>query len=155
MNQPVILTTNEFYVSLIVGVRRRVASIEQKFVERNGAARTKQAFQFYINMIGACGEMAFCKLHGLYWPASINAAKGEPDVLPDWQIRTLEHHDYCLLVRKNDRDDQRFVLMTGNGPEFMYHGWMWGRDAKREEWWDDKGERGQPAFWVPQEFLNR
>ena len=43
--------------------------------------------------------------------------------------------------------------MTGSAPKFTVHGWIWGADGKRDFWLKDLGERGHPAYCVPQEVL--
>lgn len=144
------LSPQEMYLASIVGVRRRLTSR----TERNGADRATTAESWYYNVVGAQGEMAAAKALGLYWAATINAEKGEADIGPDWQVRTLAGHDYDLIVRKDDRSDQKFVLVTGEGPDFRVHGWMLGEDAKRDEWFKDRGGRGKPCWWVPQADLN-
>jgi hypothetical protein len=121
--------------------------------ERHGTSRSKTAEQWYINLVGAAGEMAFAKLAGLYWPASLNAPKSEPDVLPDWQVRSLAGSDYDLIVRPDDPPHFRYALMTGEPPTFTFRGWIKGVDARREEWFRDRGGRNAPAYWVPQNKL--
>lgn len=149
------LNFNEMYLGAMVGVRRRLSSVHAGYGERNGAQRVHEAEAWYFNLVGALGEIAASKAIGAYWPASVKAKKGEPDMPPDWQVRTLASHDYDLIVRDDDADDQRFILVTGNGPEFVVHGWIYGRDAKRPEWRRDRGGRGAPCFWVPQNSLRR
>jgi hypothetical protein len=121
--------------------------------ERNGASRSSTAEAWFFNVVGAQGEMAAAKALGIYWPASVNAGKEEPDFGDNWQVRTLASHHYDLIVRDNDRDDHRYLLVTGDGPEFVVHGWILGVDAKNPEWRRDRGDRNAPAFWVPQTEL--
>lgn len=149
----VTLTPQECYLSSMVGLRRRLASKTDGKRERNGADRASEAEAWFFNVVGAMGEMAASKALGVYWPASINAPKGDPDMPPDWQVRTLAKHHYDLIVRDDDRDDQRFVLVTGDGPVFQVHGWVLGAEAKRQEWRRDRGARGKPCFWVPRSSL--
>jgi hypothetical protein len=63
---------------------------------------------------------------------------------------------YKLRVRFNECDPQSVAfnaLVTGTGPEFLVHGWIYGRDAKKEEWYGDRGGRNAPCFWVPKSAL--
>lgn len=149
----VTLTPQEMYVSSLVGVRRRLASTGAGKQERNGADRLDNAAAWYMNVVGAQGECAAAKALGLYWPASINAAKSEPDIPPDWQVKTLAKDHYDLIVRPNDVMAHRYILVTGDGPSFRVHGWIRGADACRDEWWKDRGGRDKPAWWVPQSHL--
>ncbi len=142
----------ETYYGSSVGVRRRLSSLERGDRDRRGLDRKSEAEQLFMNVIGALGEMAFAKGANLYWPASVNAPKKDPDILPDWQVRCLEHHDYDLMVRPDDPPEQRYVLMTGSGP-FIFRGWIWGYEAQNEEWFYDRGGRNEPVWWVPQTQL--
>ena len=147
------LSPSEVYLSSLIGVRRRVASTSKGYSERNGANRLSEAEAWFANVVGAQGEMAAAKALGAYWPALVNASKGDPDIEPHWQVRALARHDYDLIVRDNDRDDHRYILVTGSGPQFTVHGWIMGADAKRPEWLRDRGGRNMPCYWVPQAAL--
>ncbi len=77
-----------------------------------------------------------------------------PDVGPDFEVRATRIPDGCLIVRGNDADDRRYVLVTGDAPEVEIRGWLLGADAKKV------GDLRNPnshreAWFVPQERLNR
>lgn len=121
--------------------------------ERNGADRHEVAEQWYFNIVGACGECAVAKAIGRYWPAAINQRKGEPDIPPNIQVRTLAKPYYDLVVRKDDGNDFLYVLCLGEPPHFTVKGYIRGADAKRPEWFKDRGGRNKPCWWVPQANL--
>lgn len=149
----VMLSPHEMYLASMVGVRRRLASLHAGMSERNGASRHSIAEQWFFNVVGAQGELAAAKALQVYWPASINAKKADADLLPNIQVRTLERHDYDLIVRADDPDGFAYVLVTGSGPQFQVHGWVYGNEAKRAEWLFDRGNRDKPCYWVPQKSL--
>lgn len=99
---------------------------------------------------GAAGELAAAKGLRLYWPGSTE--RGAVDIPPDVQVRTRPRRDWDLAVHKTDADDERFVLVVGIIPVFDVVGWIWGRDAKRDEWFHARGPH-DPEFWVPQSAL--
>jgi len=99
---------------------------------------------------GACGEMAVAKHLGIYWDGSVNTFH-QCD-LPGLQVRTRSRHDYDLIVRPSDRDDDIFVLVTGKCPHYTIHGWIAGRDAKKQEY--EAAHGGRPtAYFVPRSAL--
>lgn len=99
---------------------------------------------------GACGELALAKHLGVYWDGSVNTF--HRDDLPGIQVRTRSRHDYDLIVRDADSDDDIFVLITGRCPTYTIRGWILGRDAKK---WDFRVAHGNrpPAYFVPQGSL--
>jgi hypothetical protein len=147
------LTPQELYLSSVVGVRRRIESMRRGCSERNGLDREKVASAWYYNLVGAMGEVAAARALNVYWPATINQRKDEPDLLPDYQVRCLAESHYDLTVRDDDLDRFRYVLVTGDPPVFEVHGWIIGGEAKRPEWYRDRGDRNAPAYWVPQSAL--
>lgn len=148
------LDSQDLYLASIVGVRRRIESMRRGGNERNGLDRKKVAEAWYYNVVGAMGELAAAKALNLHWRASVNAKKNEPDIGEDVQVRTLARGDYDLIVRPDDIDDHRYVLVTGDPPTFRVVGWMKGREAKaNKEWLFDRGNRDVPVFWVPQKHL--
>ena len=105
-----------------------------------------------IHIEGACGEIAAAKAMDRYWSASVNTFKVGGDV-GQVQVRTRSRHDYELLIRENDRDEDVFVLVTGKIPDFYVRGWIVGRDGKRDEWRKAHGGR-PPAWFVPHDALH-
>ena len=153
MTTSIVLTPNEMYLASIVGIRRRFTAQTMKYNQRFGGAGNSVAEQWFFDIVGAQGEFAAAKALNVFWAASLAYDKSLPDLFPDWQIRTLANHGYDLIVRDDDIDDHKYVLLTGTGPEFQIHGWIYAKDAKRKEWFKDRGGRGSPCYWVPQSEL--
>jgi len=142
------LTWYEILFAATVGIRRNVAAMSKRLPDRYGF-NSETGWQVHIE--GACGEMAFAKCSGLYWSASINTFKNGGDV-GNIQVRTRSRADYDLIVRPDERDDDKFVLVTGTAPSYQVVGWIRGGDAKRETWKQTYGNR-PPAFFVPKHEL--
>lgn len=156
IDDSVALVQQEVYVGSLVGIRRRISSVMNGYRERRGVDSKPEAEKWFININGALGELAFAKLGHLYWPASVNANKNEPDVLPHFQVRTAfePNSEPHLIVRQDDPEQFYYVLMLGGPVEFIYKGWISGSQARKSEWFMDKGNRNEPAWWVPQSALH-
>lgn len=95
--------------------------------------------------LGCMGELAFCRVMGLEWPARNLNFKG-PDIDPYWEIRWASWP--YLKVRPDDKDHHLCVLVMGQPPTFSVIGYMKAQGAKREPLRDPK-DRGKPAHFIP------
>lgn len=94
-------------------------------------------------------EYAVSKGLNRHWP--LGGPEVEADVGHKIQVRWTKHETGRLIVHNRDRDDQCFVLVTGESPVFQLRGWCWGREAKDDAHWNDKARC--PAFFVSQDKL--
>lgn len=102
---------------------------------------------------GSCGEIALAKILWVYCPMTVNNFSGmDPDLkLPNGmqiEVRARTSPTYELKVVDKDRDDRAYVLVRGLAPRLQAVGWLWGHEAKREEWRSNPGGFGH-AFFVP------
>lgn len=136
----------EILMGANTGVMRMLASIcsPQKNKVKN------KDFGWHSDVEGACAEVAFAKYMRLYWDGSINTGKA-PDV-GGYQVRHSEPDGNSLIVRSSDSDDQVFVLVTGKAPTFTIRGYLFGREAKHDQYIRDPGDK-YPAWFVPQDKL--
>lgn len=105
-----------------------------------------------IHIAGVAGEMAFCKCLGMYFMPTIDTYKS-PDVGDNIQVRTRSEKWHDLLVRPNDKDEDKFVLVVGKMPIFSVIGWAYGSEAKHKKWLQSYGDR-PPAYFMPQRALH-
>lgn len=131
----------------LVGVSRNVEAMRMGCHNRRTASD-----DWSIHVVGALGECAFAKASGRYWSGGVNTFKATADIGRSIEVRTRSSHSYDLIVRDADADDSAFVLVTGGPRDFVVHGWMRGRDAKRPEFLANHGNHGA-AFFVPKEAL--
>jgi len=103
-------------------------------------------------VVGACGEIAFAKYTGKFFIPSVNTFHNAADVGENVEVRCTSLLDGCLIVRNNDADDRVFVLAIADGKNVDLIGWLYGRDAKQQQWL--KNPNGYRQSWfVPQSFL--
>ena len=104
---------------------------------------------------GAVAEFACAKHFGLFWSGP--GELGQVDVGGCLQVRSITKRHYRMPVYEDDRDEQVFVLMVPGATilEWHFRGWIYGRDAKRPEWWDKTTDNPKSAgYYVPQGELN-
>jgi len=83
---------------------------------------------------GVMGEMAFAKLANKY-PSGLFLDMDEDDDVGGIQVRTRREHYMDLYLWESDPEDAWFALLTGKGPEFQFHGVVYGSLAKVKSNW--------------------
>lgn len=142
------LTWHEMMMAGHVGMLRHVEAVMNDRPDLHGYDG-QSGWQTHCE--GAAGELAAAKVLGRYWDGSVNTFRRGGDV-GDVQVRTRSRHDYELIVRDRDRDDDAFVLVTGRAPEFRVVGWIRASAAKQPDWMRTHGNR-PPAYFVPHAAL--
>jgi len=106
-----------------------------------------------VHLPGCLGELAFAKATGQYWSGAGTSYHDDADV-GAFQVRTTTHANGHLIVRPGEgHEDAPWALVTGEFPVYTVVGWIWGRDARRQEWLRTPNDR-PPAFFVPRGSLN-
>lgn len=152
------LTPDERALGVFVGELRQKEAERLGHTDRHGADMEDG---FNIHIMGATGEVAFCKSINLcrvwngrlvYPILTVNAGKA-PDFGKNIQVRTRSRQSYELIVRDDDSDDQVHVVTVQGSQLWTVKGWVWGHEAKRPEWKKNHGGRGD-AWFVPDDALH-
>lgn len=146
------ITPDELSMVAHVAGRRKVASDYRRACGRE--SRRPEHYQedrTWDQEIGAgCAEVAVAKHYDKYWKgAEFNGSAGTD--VGKWQVRWTPHMDGKLLIYKEDKDDQIFILVVGKPPRPTIVGWLFAKDAKLEEHW--RNDVKCPCWWVPQDKL--
>lgn len=139
----------EVHLAAGAGLRRHIASLFAGQQHRN---EMPLEMGWTNDIEGACGEYAASKFFDKCWDGSVNTFRTKPD-LGNLEIKTRSEHWHDLIIRDCDLPDRRYILVTGKSPNFWIRGWLYGRDARKDEWWKTHGNR--PGAWfVPVTELN-
>lgn len=151
---PVTLTAGELLIAVQEGYARFHNGRQLGLDPAN--ARTRDlATQLMDEALGACGELAWCKLFGRPWLPLLGAFHRIPDEGTATEIRTTRHSSGHLIVRPGDHPQGRwFVLVTGYPPRFIVRGWIAGEQVLSHSSYHPP-DRHHPAgsWWVPQSAL--
>jgi len=130
------------------GLRRQGVNESKGLRGRNGGV-WKGSKALEIHLLGAAGEMAVASHLGMkeHLFKETEARRGSDD-LPGMDIKTRSKHSYDLIVQKQEDPRKKFVLVTIENQKTLLHGWCYGEEAMREEYWADPA-RGRPAYFVP------
>jgi hypothetical protein len=114
----------------------------------------------FTDRVAACAELA-----AKIWlnPASPSGKVewdrygiGKPDLADFVDVKAVENPYHCLIVQKAARNAWAYLLVDATDePTFEIVGWMWGRDAKRDDWWKPRVVDGEDrsAYFVKREHL--
>lgn len=70
------------------------------------------------------------------------------------EIRATHHRNGGLPVHKRNPDHAPFVLvLDADAPEFVLAGWIFGKDAKQDRYWNTGKMHQHPCYLVPQSDL--
>lgn len=147
-----IFTEEERQAAMEEGQRRQRVNEEKGLRGRNKGPRFGQK-ALEVHLLGAAGEMAVASLLGLKHELykETEARRGSDD-LPGIDVKTRSRHSYDLIVQKNEDPQRRFVLVTIEKHQTLIHGWCYGVEAMKEDYWADYAG-GRPAYFVPKEKL--
>ena len=135
------LTRTEVLMGAQVGVMRRIASYLK--LRDNNRDPKGDELTWDRDIEGALGELAFCKWADIHWTGSINTFH-DPDAGVDIQVRTTKLSSGCLIVRADDKREDKYVLVTGIHPTYQIRGWVYGHEAQKPEF-----VRDDESWFVP------
>lgn len=148
MTDTVVLTPYEVDMAGKVGFNRHA-----KQLERGRSTSRWREDAWSIDIEGACAELAYAKLMGVYWDGSVDTFKSQGDV-GNIEVRSARRETDSLIIRPNDDPYSVYVLMIGTIPNFKCAGGLVGMDARKDEFLRGARDKGRPEAWfVPQEEL--
>jgi hypothetical protein len=120
------------------------------YLVRKTAAKSGSPWSLDIHRLCAISELAFCVGMGLEWKPNVNRRRTD---VCGYELRARRNHSCELLVRKDDIDGRKAVLVTGSNRTFCIRGWFSIGEAKTHpEWLATYGSR-EEAWFVPQSAL--
>ena len=138
----------EVHLAGSIGLIRQEESLRKGLKDKHGCDGSDG---FSIHIQGAAGEMVLAKYLQIYWMGSVNTFTKINDVA-NFEVKTRSKDSYQLLVRRDNKDSDIFVLVVGTIPNFKIIGWLSGQEAKQEKWLKFHGDR-EGAYFVPNEEL--
>jgi len=148
-----VFSNEERQQALQEGQRRQQVNETKKLKGRNkGASVGSEALK--IHLLGAAGEMAVASYLNLknFLYLEKEANRNSVDLPGNIDVKTRSKHTYDLIIQRNENPDKRFVLVTIENKQTLIHGWCYGKDGMKEEFWADPA-RGRPAYFVPKTVL--
>jgi hypothetical protein len=81
-------------------------------------------------------EMAFCQGIKLEYKSGLSSKLvSKPSEVDGWEFRIRTDHSAQMVVRRDDLDDRKAVLITTDGRNFCIRGWVNVKEAKAHPEW--------------------
>ena len=144
----VTLTWSEQLFAAQAGVMRRISAIHKK---RDEPYKTPTGDLWGIDVESSGAEAAVAKALRRYWQPLSTIAETDGDV-SGVEVRSTTRKDGHLIVHDRDKDHAPFVLVRGVFPVYDLVGWMYGRDAKQDQYKTTQVRFGY-AYFVPDRDL--
>jgi hypothetical protein len=151
---PFVFSEEEKSLAMEEGMRRQGVNEARGLRGRNGGAwQGSKALD--IHLLGAAGEVAVASYLGLkeHLFKEAEAKRGSDDLPGGIDVKTRSKSRYDLIVQKQEDPKKVFVMVTIENQQTLLHGWCYGHEAMKEEYWADPA-RGRPAYFVPKEALH-
>jgi len=140
-----VLLTADDLIRATDAARRRTArgGTPSSGIETRGAAD--------VDLVGACGELAFVKLSGLSWTAEYE--RDVTDVEP-FDVRSTTHPAGRLIIRERDDPARSTVLMVryclppGSGGAWRFGGMIANAEARSVGTWSGGADGRFPCWWI-------
>lgn len=144
------LTEAEMYLAGQVASMRQMAAMRKGYTHRWGDVNRG----WINNLLGCFGELAVAKYLDRYWHCTVGKIDGVD--VGGHEVRYNSYGDKSLLrIYDQDKPDKKYILVTGEPPEFHLRGWLFGSDGMLPEYKDTplNTTAGKECFWVPMENL--
>ena len=147
------LSWNEGLMAAMAGSMRRISNAKKPTVRTDAG---EAADDWNIDIDGAMAELALAKRLRLLW---VPGTTGRCDFDGGIEVRSTIKHDNRMIFRERDTEkegwqEKRYVLVTGRFPTLWVRGWVYGREAAQDEWWQDVGNGRPPAWFIPSSALH-
>jgi hypothetical protein len=156
MSAPVIVTLDSVHVDYadnVAAVRQGSAFLRRR-ANKNGLVGEFDQLLWHHRLGARCEVAGKLFLNPIKWHALAKDIGHLPDLGDFVDVKGRSRSDYDLVVQRDDEDDFAFLLITADRhPDYWIWGWLWGREAKQEQFWSDpKGAR--PAYFVSKDLLH-
>ena len=146
------LSLSEMLLAVQIAGQQQVQNLKQGRQARYGAPKDFGS-AVGICLTGILGEMATAKALDKFWSGNVGQ-HGTTDVGGQHgvEVRSRTEIGRNLILHPRDSDDKKYVVaVTQNAPDIHLVGWCYGRDGKKQEFWQEF--TGRPCFFVPDEAL--
>jgi hypothetical protein len=142
------LRYSEALLAAVVGIIRQLEDLLKDRIPTQGATAF-DCWGYHIG--GAMGEMAVAKWLNVFWSGKLGILT--PGDVGDFEVRTRSGDWHDLIIYEKDLSNSKFIHVTGHKFVYTIHGWIYGHEGQKKEYWSDPTKKNRWAFFVPQANL--
>lgn len=152
MSVAIDLTASEILMGAHAGCMRQLEAIREGLKSTNNKDEERDDDNWQIHIEGALAEQAVAKYLNVYWDGK--GTRGGADLCGYIDVKHSPNPTHRLIVKQNGHKDWLYWFVTGGYGMYQIHGWCWGVDAKRDDYWEDPTGGGRWAYFVPRHALH-
>ena len=144
---------DEILAAVVVAAQRKITSDRRRANgnESRRAEHYEETRTWDQEIESTLAEVAVARWRNRYWMGSnFNGTHAGKDAGSS-QVRWTPHDTGHLIIYQEDADDDPYVFVTGRSPTMLIVGWLYGHEAKLEQYW--RTDVKCPSWWVPQHDL--
>ncbi len=143
-NNEVVLNWSQMLQAVIVGGMRMTSDIKKGSELKYG----QEGRSWDEEIESCCAECAVARHFNIFWDGAIGNYLA--DDVGEYQVRHTKHAAGRLILHPADKDDRIYFVVRGSGGEYSIGGWLYARDGKKPEYWENPtGKKDRDAFFVP------
>lgn len=142
------LTPQEMMSAATIGAMRQLQNLRASRQDAYGASE-RSGWQYHIE--GAMGECAVAKALNLYWNGNLGNLQATD--VGELEVRTSSYKGGMLALHPKDKNVSIFIHVNGVNGKYKIHGWCYGKEGKKDIYWNDLFNNKRPAFFVPNSIL--
>ena len=152
------LSGTEVACAMLIAARRRLENV--RIHKRKDAHGFNPQHAWHAEIEGVMAEMALAKHLDHYYGGAGEFRGADVGDIEQVKQTTYPKGRLCLNFNAVE-DNHRYWLLIGRDGDYDIKGWIWGRDAQKDEFIDDplakkKGiPKDRPAWFVPWNALTQ
>lgn len=152
------LSTAKMAFVATAGIMRQINGIRKS---REPNYKIGNLLNWQIHIEGCMGEFCVAKYLNRFWcgklgdispgdvgPVEVRTAGA---TITEWKMADI--HKRRLCCHKPDLDDSPFVHVTGINGRYRLRGWLYGREVKLDEYYEDPTGTDRFAYYAPNNKL--
>lgn len=149
-----VLLPEEFALAVHAATNRFITQANKDARGGHRDPEQQAAKRMTNDILGAMGEIAVAKAYGRYFVPRLNVFHNKSDLFDDIEVRAAPIQNGSLILRDNDPDFRRYLLVIVDELRCSLRGWCYGYEREELGTLRDPNNMGA-AHFIPQNKLHK